>query len=110
MAEDGKTVVLKAVGRLNIEVAAEIHRMVFVALCEAEKVQFDAQQVEEMDITVLQILCSACKTAAVQRRSFTSHGDLPECLSRLVKESGVVRNGICKHNADQSCTWFGGIS
>lgn len=109
LAEDGKSVVLKAAGRLNIEVAAEIHRMALVALCEAEKVQLDLRQVEEMDITALQIICSACKTAAVQKRSFTSHGDLPECLGSLVKESGVIRNGICKHNADQFCNWFGGI-
>jgi ABC-type transporter Mla MlaB component len=110
LAEDGKTAVIKAAGRINIEMIAEMHHMLLVALCEAEKVQLDFQEVEEMDITALQILCSACKTAAVQKRPFTSLGELPECLGRLAKVSGVHRNGICKHNADQFCNWFGGIA
>lgn len=110
LAEDGKTVVVKVTGRMGIEVIAELHHTVLVALCEAEKVQLDCSEVEEMDITALQILCSACKTAAVQKRLFTSLGEQPECLGRLAKESGVHRNGICKHNADQICSWFGGIA
>jgi anti-anti-sigma regulatory factor len=110
LSEDGRSLVLKASGCLNIETASELHRMVLVALCESKDVLLDVHQVEEMDITTLQILCAACKTAALQKRSFSRCDDLPECLHKLVMESGVIRNGICKHNSDQFCIWFGGTT
>ena len=95
-------------GRLTIEDTAEFAQLIQAGLAEAQavSVQFDSDLVA--DITVLQVLCSACKTAASGGKSFFCHGAIPKALVDLVAAAGAERHGKCKQNNDGLCPWFGG--
>jgi len=100
------TVILS--GSLNIETAAELRRVLGEALTEAPRVLLDARQLEELDVTILQTICSACKTAAAAGRLFLPEGGLPECIKTLNNGIGAHMASPCRQNNEQPCIWFGG--
>ena len=96
--------------RLTIENAAAFVACLRDALacspCVA--VEFDADV--EVDVTTLQILCSACKTAAAEGKTLTHHGPGAESLQRLIASAGAERLDHCRHNNNNPCIWFSGTT
>ncbi len=105
--ENGEIVITSG-DRLTIENAAEFARLVSEALAASKTVLVEFEPEVEIDITGLQILCSACKTAASGGSVFSFRGSRPEALTGIISTSGAERNAVCKHNNDSTCIWFGG--
>lgn len=105
--ENGEIVITSG-DRLTIENAAEFARMTSEALASSKNVLVEFEPAVEIDITGLQILCSACKTAAASGSVFSFQGSRPEALAGIISTSGAERNAVCKHNNDSTCIWFGG--
>jgi len=107
VASDGvSTVTLR--GALNIETSAELHHALLESLNESQRVVLDARQLEGIDITCLQVICSACKTATTEKRSFECEGKIPECLDALRGSIGAGQKGSCNQNPHEACIRFGG--
>ena len=94
--------------RLTIENAADFARLVRESLESSKSVAVEFEPDVEIDITGMQIICSACKSAAVNGHSFTFYGLKPPKMADLIVVSGAERNAACKHNNDATCIWFGG--
>ena len=105
--ENGEIVITSG-DRLTIENAAEFARLVREALEASKNVSVEFEPAVEIDITGMQILCSACKTAAAAGNTFSYHGLQPDALAVLISASGAERRTVCKHNNDSTCIWFGG--
>jgi len=107
--EDG-SILINSGPRLTIENTIEFARLIREGLADAKSksvaVQFDPDL--EVDITALQVLCSACKTAATMGKAFSCQGERPKALTELVAAAGAERHGGCKQNNDGPCLWFGG--
>ena len=101
-------IIITSGDRLTIETAAEFARLVREALEASKNVAVEFEPALEIDITGLQILCSACKTAASVGQTFSYHGPQPEALAALISASGAERHALCKHNNNSTCIWFGG--
>jgi anti-anti-sigma regulatory factor len=109
IAEDGSRVTLALHGALNIENVSDLHAA-FVESFEAfPTVALNASDVKSLDLTVIQIICSACKTAAARNLSFTLEEQLPECLTALGSTVGAQIGAICHQNKNAACAWFGGV-
>lgn len=109
MAPDGTSSTVTISGALNIEAAAELHKALVEAMAEAPQVMLDLRQLEEMDMSILQTVCSACKTAAARKQSFLFIGELPACMKSLNSGIGAYQGASCKQNNDEPCIWLGGI-
>ncbi|HEY3309888.1 MAG TPA: STAS domain-containing protein [Desulfuromonadaceae bacterium] len=96
-------------GVLKIEAAAELHQTLVEALAESQQVVLDAKLLEEMDMSILQAVCSACKTAAAGKKSFTFDGELPVCMATLNSGIGTYQGLSCRQNNDEACRWLGGV-
>lgn len=96
--------------RLTIETAAEFSRIVSESLAASGLVAVEFNPDVEMDITGLQILCSACKSAAQSGKIFTYHGMQPKAMAAMVMACGAERHAVCKHNNENTCIWFGGAA
>ncbi|KAB0669405.1 STAS domain-containing protein [Oryzomonas sagensis] len=96
-------------GALTIERSGEFCQTLRDALAGAQQVVLDVTQVQEIDIPGLQLICSACKTAAAAGKVFTFAGHLPACLLELKDGIGACQNSPCSHNGNSSCIWFGGM-
>ena len=105
--ENGEIIVTSG-DRLTIENAAEFSRIIREALEAAHLVAVEFEPTVEIDITGVQILCSACKSAADSGKVFSYHGPQPQALTDIITSSGAERHSACKHNNNSSCIWFGG--
>jgi hypothetical protein len=107
--EDG-SIVISSGERLTIENAALLVTCLRDALASSPcvAVEFDADV--EVDVTTLQILCSACKTAATEGKTLTHHGPGAESLQRLIASAGAERLDHCRHNNNNPCIWFSGTT
>ena len=108
VAADATTATVVLGGTLNIEAAAELRRVLGEALTEAPQVLLDTRQLEELDITILQTICSACKTAAASGRRLLAEGEFPDCMKALNNGIGAHMALPCRQNNDQPCIWFKG--
>jgi len=95
-------------GALTIERSGEFRQTLADALAGAQRVVLDVGQLHDIDITALQLICSACKTAAAADKVFTFAGQLPACLIELKDGIGTCQNSPCSQNGNTSCLWFGG--
>jgi anti-anti-sigma regulatory factor len=96
--------------RLTIETAADFSRIIREALGESDNVALEFDPAVEFDITGVQILCSACKSAAQSGKTFSFHGPHPQALADIISSSGAGRSAVCKYNNDSTCIWFGGAN
>jgi anti-anti-sigma regulatory factor len=105
--ESGETIVTSG-ERLTIENAADFLRIVKDALEASPTVSIEFEPDVEIDITGVQILCSACKSAAGSGKKFTYRGPQPQAMADIIVSSGAERHTVCKHNNNTNCIWFGG--
>jgi anti-anti-sigma regulatory factor len=96
--------------RLTIENAADFSQLIRDALDAASVVNVEFDPTVEIDITGIQILCSACRSAAQAGKLFSHHGSLPRTLIDIISVCGAGRHAICKHNNNSNCIWFGGAN
>ena len=94
--------------RLTIENAAAFMLLLREGLEESQFVSLEFEDGVEVDITGLQLICSACRTAVACDKTFASHGPLPLALEKIIAASGAQRSAVCKHNLNLNCIWFGG--
>lgn len=109
LVPDGTSSTVTISGALKIEAAAELRQALVEALAEAPRVVLDARQLDEMDMSILQTICSACKTAAARKQSFLFAGELPVCMATLNSGIGAYQASSCNHNNDEPCIWLGGV-
>lgn len=107
--ENGEIIVTSG-DRLTIENAADFSRILSEALEASKNVALEFEPTLEIDITGVQILCSACKSAARSGKTFSYHGPRPQALTDIIVSSGAGRNAACKHNNGSTCIWFGGTN
>jgi len=107
LRENGEFIITSG-DSLTIENAAEFSRILREALEGVNVVAVEFEPDVAIDITALQILCSACKSAAGSGKKFTYHGPQPQGMADIISSSGADRHSECKHNNDAACIWFGG--
>lgn len=109
VCENGEIIITSG-DRLTIENAADFSRIVAEAFESSKSVSIKFEPAMEIDITGVQIICSACKSAAQSGASFSFEGPEPQALVDIIVSSGAGRHAVCKHNNDSTCIWFGGES
>jgi anti-anti-sigma regulatory factor len=107
VGENGE-IIISSGDRLTIETAADFSRITREALEASQNVLIEFEAAVEIDITGVQILCSACKSAAKNGTHFSYHGPQPQALTDIIITSGAARHAACKHTNDSTCIWFGG--
>lgn len=102
------SLVLKVTGELTIPFAAEFRGALLDAFDEAAGVIVDLGGVNSVDITGLQLLCSAHRTACARGKGFSVEGLTNPVLSEAACLSGFPRHVGCAVDVGKSCIWIGG--
>ena len=92
-------------GELNVQRIAELKGELQQALAAANRVMIRFEQVEEVDISFLQLLCSGHRTAGISGKELAIAGDVPECFTRTLRLAGFNRHTGCKFSAGNCCLW-----
>ena len=90
-------------GELTVSHVAQLYEDLVTALNAAEKIELDMQAVTEIDTSVLQLFCSAHKTAVKMQKSIGLIDSSTEVAKNTAGLNGFLRKQEC--TMDQTCLW-----
>jgi len=108
LSADGTEMNVTLSGALSIENAAELQSALADAISGAKLVRLELHRLEHVDLTIMQVICSACRTAAAGGGQLVSDFKLPECMERFNSSIGAHVASQCSYNKGEPCLWFGG--
>jgi anti-anti-sigma regulatory factor len=100
-----KPEVLKFCGDLTIENAQELHKNLVTALHNAKQLLVNFEDVTAIDLSFVQLLCSAHRTALRSDKEMKLASQRPEALKAAVREMGFIREKGCVFDTQESCIW-----
>ncbi len=99
---------LAIAGAVTVQRAAELKAALVDALARPGGLAVDLSGVTEVDLCGLQLLCSACRSAARSGRRFALAGRTPDALRRAAAEAGACIRSGCGAADPATCPWKGG--
>jgi anti-anti-sigma factor len=105
LEHSGDVAVLAVSGPVTVEKACELKEILMKALHGAEHVIFNLEGMTEVDLSCLQILCSAHRTSIRLNKRITLGNVRPEVFSRAVECGGFDRHTGCALDTTKSCLW-----
>jgi len=98
----GDDAVIVAGGSLTCSYAGRLHRELLEAFAGTGRVDLFVHDVQEADLTFLQLMCAAHRTAAARGTVFSIGGlDSASPIRRLILEAGAERGAGCP----EACLW-----
>ena len=97
--------IVRVEGCLTIEHAAEWKMCLMESLNRTDRVHLVFENVTEVDISFLQLLCSMHRTVAQDGKNLTLDAHRPEPLRLTVLAAGFARQEGCVLDARQTCIW-----
>ena len=108
MLNSADATILKLEDRWTIERAHELKGALVAALSGNDQVIIDLEEVTEVDLSFLQLLCSAHRTSLKLNKHFALQDNQPEAFTRAVRDAGYARTLGCHGDPYKSCLWKGG--
>jgi hypothetical protein len=106
-AESEKTHVLKLEGCWTIERANELKDILLEAFWSGDHVVLDVAELEDADLSCLQLFCSAHRTFLRLGKRLAFDEKKSENFKRVVCGAGFRRNLGCHKDPRASCLWIG---
>lgn len=91
-------------GSLTIQYAQLLKDALIKAVGETKRLVLNMEQVEQMDLTALQLLCVAHRNLMQAGIPLDMEGAIPEIVSEVVRKSGFVG---CTGQKDTIGLWMG---
>ncbi len=104
----GDISVLRLQGECTVEHSNELKAVLISEMKKSDKLILDLGEVTEVDISFLQLLCSAHISSVKMNKQFSLNRNQPQLFIKLVNDAGYCRNMGCEH-PDKHCLWEGGI-
>jgi ABC-type transporter Mla MlaB component len=104
--EAGRTRELVLKGALVIQRVAEVKEELKKALDEVDTLMVNLVETSEMDLSCLQLLCSAHRSAVGLNKTLTRVGEAD--ARGIFKGAGMIASPGCAFACDQECVWAGG--
>jgi anti-anti-sigma regulatory factor len=106
--EKGKRGVLFMEGDLTVTRAEELKNALLDALKRVQHVHFNLEKATAVDLSCLQLLCSAHRTAALMNKEFSQSGGNSEAFIKTVTSAGYPRSIGCTEIMAKGCLWIHG--
>jgi len=100
--KDGTVIVA---GALTVARTAVVREELIKALQTSQKVGLDLQAVTEIDLSALQLFCSAHKTAIKAKKSFELIDSSTGVAKNTAGLNGYLRQQGCNITLDETCLW-----
>ena len=106
--EEGGTGTLILDGDMTVQRAGELKTALVEALDKAACLVIDLGNITDADLSCLQLLCSAHRTALKSNKSVSLAENAPQLFWDIVKKAGYSCKDPCCD--DKNCLWIGGNS
>ena len=100
--------VLCVSGAMTIQYAGELKNALLHALENYEQIRLDVGKVSAVDLSGLQLICSAHRTSIQLNKQFAFNGAGSEVLKSVGSEAGFPRHVGCSQDKGHTCIWVGG--
>ena len=107
-AEQGGALVLKVEGELTIPFAGEFRGALLDAFDAAGRVIVNLEGVSAVDVTGLQLLCSAHRSTYAREKWLGVEGLTNPVVAEAAALAGFRRHVGCEADVGKSCIWIGG--
>ena len=92
-------------GDLTITQAENLKARLAAKLEGAQRIRIIISDVTAIDLSCLQLLCSAHRTAAAEGKQLILEEPLHPELCKLINQAGFKRKQGCSFNPDTQCIW-----
>jgi anti-anti-sigma regulatory factor len=92
-------------GSLAVGQAEELRMLLIKALIDADQVNVDFGTVTDIDLSCLQLLCSAHRSAVRMNKRLVFSSGTPAEFRQAVVEAGYARSTGCRLDRNNSCLW-----
>ncbi|HMK44855.1 MAG TPA: STAS domain-containing protein [Dissulfurispiraceae bacterium] len=103
----GETGMVMLRGNLTVQHAAVLKNLLMRGLESSSRVVLSFEHVEEVDLSCMQLICAAHRTAVRMQKSVYLSGNVPEIFRQAIQDSGFKRHVGCSFDAGNSCAWMG---
>ncbi len=93
-------------GDLTLPYAAELRTMLIKALINSDAVTIRFGAVQNVDLSCLQLLCSAHRSAVRFKKQFQFEGIVPKIFQETADAAGYSRLKGCHLDYEKSCLWI----
>jgi anti-anti-sigma regulatory factor len=100
----GKTRILNAHGTLAIEDAEALKKSLVSCIDKANEVIFDIEGMEDVDLSCLELMCSAHKTAERSEKKILIKGSPSAALWNSIEDAGYFSRSVCE-TGSENCIW-----
>jgi len=90
-------------GDLAVDKAGALKIMLQDALKNAESVAINFKDNHKIDITFLQLVCSAHHSALLSGKNLNLSEKMPDNLKNLLKSAGYMQHPVCSFDKDREC-------
>jgi len=105
-AEQTETRTLALDGECTLDRAIELKEVLLEALKDGGDLLLNLEKVTEVDLSFLQILCSAHRTASSFRKRFTLCPSPSAALIEAAESAGFLRNMGCQNAPNKECLFM----
>lgn len=92
-------------GELTIQHVASLKEVLLAALHKVKDLSIALEGVTDIDLSCLQVLCSAHRTAIAAQKSISVTGTWPEGFRSVVGRAGYSGGRGCGFSASAPCLW-----
>jgi anti-anti-sigma regulatory factor len=93
-------------GDLTLPNAEALKGICIKALLDADDVSIAMENVQNVDLSCLQLFCSAHRSAVRIKKHFAFSGSPPPAMRNAAKAAGYARLKGCKLDCEKSCLWM----
>lgn len=105
---EGDESILSLNGELTLLHAAQFKIELMKALDLSRKVIIDTEELTEIDMACLQLLCSAHQSAGAMKKELSLVPQHSETFYRTIEQAGLSAGSLCGREMTGNCLWNGG--
>jgi ABC-type transporter Mla MlaB component len=91
-------------GEITVRHVSELRPVLVRSLASVNRLALRLEDVGEVDLSFLQLLCSAHKTSSLLMKELTLVAPAPS-FTRAVREAGYVSHSRCTQGKAEGCFW-----
>lgn len=104
---NGDKKIIYFAGSLTIESADQVKAALLGAIESAPDVEINFGDVTDIDLSCLQLLCSAHRTSVAMEKNLTIASTVDGALQDAASRGGFIRHTGCSLDARKNCLWMG---
>jgi anti-anti-sigma factor len=100
----GEIALLRITGDMTIENASDLKTVLIDSMADSSHVEINMSEVDTVDVSCLQILCSAHRTAEKEGKKLVVEG-IGDALTTCLEDAGLPRHMGCLKDHAETCLW-----